>query len=464
LLAVSRAVWLPAAVGALVGVVVFVLARDVLIDDSYITLAYARTFAEHGVWGMQPQLPGNAATSPLNVLLLAAVIVPTGQPVLAAGVLLVLALAVSGAALGGICAQLDRSHWPAVAGVALVAVNPLLVSVIGMETHLAIALVAVLAWTVLARKPHLAGVACGLLLLTRADLAGFGLAAAVAILVTVDFRRALAFIGITGLVSLPWSVLSWFWLGSAVPDTMVIKLGESMGDRTFANGLYYFFEAYPFAVAASLIPPALGVLVLLGGWRRVAVPLHLVLGVGGLLHAGTYLLLNTAPYQWYYGPAIGALTMLGAVGAQRASLRTVTLAASLATVALTSVYLVARPWTLTTVSGNWATPTEYRALAERAPAGAVVQSFGEVGTVAYYCTCTVTDRLSDRGWFAEILAQQRAAAGPFERTLLDLNYRHFHTAPRLTPRYEFTFTPDRTGVPATSWRGDQGTMVVAPFR
>jgi hypothetical protein len=245
---------------------------------------------------------------------------------------------------------------------------------------------------------------------------------------------------------------------------MVIKLGESMGDRTFANGLYYFFEAYPFAVAASLVPPVLGVLVLLGGWRRAAAPLHLVLGVGGLLHAGTYLLLNTAPYQWYYGPAIGALTMLGAVGAPRAALRTAALGASVVTVAVTAAYLVARPWTLTTITGNWATPTEYQALAERAPAGAVVQSFGEVGTVAYYCTCTVTDRLSDRGWFAQILAQQRAKAGPLERTLLDLNYRHFHPAPRLTPQYEFTFTPDATGVPATSWRGDQGTMIVKPVR
>jgi hypothetical protein len=51
-----------------------------------------------------------------------------------------------------------------------------------------------------------------------------------------------------------------------------------------------------------------------------------------------------------------------------------------------------------------------------------------------------------------------------ERTLLDLNYRHFHTAPRLTPQLKFTFTPDRNGVPATSWRGDQGTMVVATIR
>jgi hypothetical protein len=455
-------VWLPATVGGLVGAFVFVLARDVLIDDSYITLAYARTFAEHGVWGMQPQLPGNAATSPLNVLLLAVIIVLTGQPVLAAGVLLVAALAVTGAALGGICARLDGSRWSAVVGVTLVAVNPMLVSVIGMETHLAIALVAVLAWTVLARRPYLAGVVCGLLLLTRADLAGFGLAAAVAALVTVGLARALALIGIAGLVSLPWSVLSWFWLGSAVPDTMVIKLGEGMDDRTFANGLYYFFLGYPFAVTVSLIPPAVGVLVLLGGWRRASAPVHLVLGVGGLLHAATYLLLDTAPYQWYYGPAIGSLTMLGAIGAPRASLRTVTVGASVAMVALTAVYLVVRPWTLTTISGNWATPTEYRALAERAPAGAVVQSFGEVGTLAYYCACTVTDRLSDRGWFAEILAQQEARAGPLERALLELNYRNFHPPARLHPRYKFTFTPDPSGVPATSWRGDQGTMVVAP--
>ncbi len=458
----SRAVWLPATVGGLVGAFVFVLARDVLIDDSYITLAYARTFAEHGVWGMQPQLPGNAATSPLNVLLLAAIIVLTGQPVLAAGVLLVASLAVTGAALGGICARLDGSRWSAVVGVTLVAVNPMLVSVIGMETHLAIALVAVLAWTVLARRPYLAGVVCGLLLLTRPDLAGFGLAAAVAVVVTVGLLRALALIGIAGLVSLPWSVLSWFWLGSAVPDTMVIKLGEGMGDRTFANGLYYFFLGYPFAVTASLLPPAVGVLVLLGGWRRASAPVHLVLGVGGLLHAGTYLLLDTAPYQWYYGPAIGSLTMLGAIGAPRASLRTVAVGASVAMVALTAVYLVVRPWTLTTISGNWATPTEYRALAERAPAGAVVQSFGEVGTLAYYCACTVTDRLSDRGWFAEILAQQEARAGPLERALLELNYRNFHPSAPLHPQYKFTFTPDPSGVPATSWRGDQGTMIVAP--
>jgi hypothetical protein len=76
----------------------------------------------------------------------------------------------------------------------------------------------------------------------------------------------------------------------------------------------------------------------------------------------------------------------------------------------------------------------------------------------------VDDRLSDRGWFAAILAKQRASAGPFERALLDLNYRNFDPPAPLTPTYRFAFARDPAGVPATSWRGDQGQMVVVPIR
>jgi hypothetical protein len=52
---------------------VYWLVRDSLIDDSDITLAYARNFAVHFHWGLIPQEMANSATSPLNVLLLAAV-------------------------------------------------------------------------------------------------------------------------------------------------------------------------------------------------------------------------------------------------------------------------------------------------------------------------------------------------------------------------------------------------------
>ena len=56
---------------------------------------------------------------------------------------------------------------------------------------------------------------------------------------------------------------------------------------------------------------------------------------------------------------------------------------------------------------------------------------------------------------------RRRCAGPFGRTLLDLNYRNFHPPALLTPQYRFAFANDPTGL-ATSWRGDQGTMVVQP--
>ena len=60
----------PAAV-AVVSAVVWLGVRGSLIDDSYITLGYARNLAEHFHWGLVGAETANSATSPLNVLLLA---------------------------------------------------------------------------------------------------------------------------------------------------------------------------------------------------------------------------------------------------------------------------------------------------------------------------------------------------------------------------------------------------------
>src|SRR5262249_203364 len=90
---------------------VFLGAHTALIDDSYITLDYARTLADHGQWGLQPGHQANTATSPLNVMLLAGLITLIGRPVVSVGVLLMISLAVTGAALTVICARLERSSW-----------------------------------------------------------------------------------------------------------------------------------------------------------------------------------------------------------------------------------------------------------------------------------------------------------------------------------------------------------------
>jgi hypothetical protein len=91
-----------------------------------------------------------------------------------------------------------------------------------------------------------------------------------------------------------------------------------------------------------------------------------------------------------------------------------------------------------------------------------VESFGEVGTVAYFCDCTVVDRFTDRAQIADLLRAKRTTAGPVVRTLLDWNYYRFKAGPPIQPAYKFAFAEDPTGVHVTSWRPYSGQMVVRP--
>ena len=57
--------------------VLFLLVKDSLTDDAYITLAYAKNLALHLHWGLIPQEVSNTATSPLNLIVLAALTAAT---------------------------------------------------------------------------------------------------------------------------------------------------------------------------------------------------------------------------------------------------------------------------------------------------------------------------------------------------------------------------------------------------
>ena len=264
-----------AALGGLGAALVFLVAHQALIDDAYITLDYARSLAQHGQWALVPGHPANTATSPLNVLLLAGLIVLSGHPVVSVGILLIVSLAATGAALSAICARLERSSWLAAIAVSLLVVNPLLISTIGLETYLGIALIAILGAAVVARRPVAVGLVCGLLVLTRADLAAFALAALIAVIAgsptRTRARRAAQVMGVAGVVALPWFVVSWWWLGSAVPDTLLFKTSETWAGNSFAVGLWHYRLAYPLAVALSVVPAALG-LVVLAVWSAVGDP------------------------------------------------------------------------------------------------------------------------------------------------------------------------------------------------
>ncbi|WP_254897332.1 hypothetical protein [Amycolatopsis sp. Hca4] len=104
----ARGRWLPV-FGAVLAAALFLVVRGSLTDDGYITLAYAKNLAVHGEWGIIPGSPANSATSPLNVLLLAALTLVTRvaggpHPVVALGILTVLC----GGALGWAWQRIGR--------------------------------------------------------------------------------------------------------------------------------------------------------------------------------------------------------------------------------------------------------------------------------------------------------------------------------------------------------------------
>ncbi|MGH3914937.1 MAG: hypothetical protein ACRDTC_16245 [Pseudonocardiaceae bacterium] len=431
-----------AGAGAVAGGVLFLLVHQALIDDAYITLSYARNVAFHLHWGLTEQQTSNTATSPLNVLLLAGITALVRHPLVAVAVVLALTAAAT-AVWSARMARYAGLSWvmPVLTVVALLA-NPLLMSTIGLETLTGAGLVVGLAYYALVGRPVAAGVVSGLLVLARPDLLVFSLVAVLG--VAALRRRAPLVIGVAVLVVLPWHVVSWLLLGSALPDTFLLKVGEKWGNWDVTTGGLLYWLTYPMATALAAAPAALGV-VCLAGWvlpgmrRNVNVPggcaVPVVTGVGGLAHLAVFASLGTAPYHWYYGPAVAALSCCAAFTAAVLLVRAprplgVLVAAPLAVLAFVGTgFAFARgvPWTVAPFTTNWALPGEYARvgadLADRSP-GRVISSPGEIGTLAYFCQCAIVDVFSDRGAMNEVIREREQEVGPVQRWLLRLNYRY----------------------------------------
>src|SRR5689334_6108946 len=161
--------------GALIAAAVFVVARDGLVDDAYITLSYARNVAEHLHWGMIPAEESNTATSPLNVLMLAAatwITALTGdlRPVLGLGILTVALSAAMAAWAAQIARRIDVPTVWSVAVLAVVFANPFVNSSLGLEVVPVAALLTGLTAQAVEGRRIAFGLLAGLLVLTRPDL------------------------------------------------------------------------------------------------------------------------------------------------------------------------------------------------------------------------------------------------------------------------------------------------------
>ena len=434
---------------ALLAVGAFWLVHQALIDDAYITLSYARNLATRLHWGLIATEPANAATSPLNVLLLGAAtaLLRLGggvHPEWALGVVFV-GCAVALAWWWSRVAEALRLPLLAPAlGVALVLLNPFVLAATGLEVLLIPAVLVGMLAAGVRGQPLTFGVLAGLAALTRLDLVVFVPPLALA---SAGVRRRLPrAVGASVAVSLPWFAWSWWHFGSAIPDTFVIKtLQGSFGAWTFANGPLLYLKAYTLATAVTFIPALLGVAALLG-WaigrllrRNTARPElapAVALGVAGSAYHLVYMLLGVPPYHWYYVPSFVALStslcvLLGAAFRGGKVLRRLVAAPGLALViCLVAGNLAADvrggvPWRVSLVSSNWATPAEYarigRQLGERIGFATVIAP-GEIGTLAYFCHCSIVDPFADRGRVVPLIDKRIVTAGPAVGALLKLNY------------------------------------------
>ncbi|MGW4525301.1 hypothetical protein [Amycolatopsis sp. NPDC004378] len=455
----TRATALPV-LGAVLGAAAFLLVRESLTDDAYITLAYAKNLAVHGEWGLIPGAPANSATSPLNVLLLGALTFCTRvaggpHPVVALGILTVLCGGVLGWAWQRIGRKLALPPAAGVLGVALVLLNPFVLSAIGLEVLLIPAVLLVLTVFALEGRPLPFGVAAGLAVLTRLDLVVF-----VVVMAPAIRRRLLPAAGVAVLTAAPWFVVSWVVFGSFVPDTLAIKQTQVgvFAPWTYTTGPVMYYLGQPVTVLVTFVPAVLGV-VALGAWAAARFAVRwpefpalgpvAALGAGGVLYFVVYSFLDVGPFHWYYVAPVTAtgtfaVAAFGTWYAQTRRRPALRPGPPLLSLGLTGLLVLGAaaidvaqgvPWPSPVIFGNWASAQDYarvgKALGARLD-GASVASPGEIGTLAYYCECAIIDEFSDRGHAKELVRQRIAAAGPLTSLALRVNYHWLDRS--ITPR------------------------------
>jgi hypothetical protein len=438
-----------AALGALLGGLLFLVAYKGMPDDSYITLDYARNVVEHGHWGLTEFRDANSATSPLNVWLLAGGILVTGRPVIAVGLVLVLTTAVTAVWAAGLARSVGvRPAVLAATTVGLLVTSPVFASVVGMESFLVAATLVGVARYAADRRAVPAGIVTGLAVLTRPDLA-----LPAVVLVAVLFlawsprrpRRAVTAVGVGALVALPWHVWSWFVLGSFVPDSLIIKTGGAFPNgEVFGNGPLFMAERWPLpmlfiglVVAAGVVSLVVAVVALVRGRGRLLDRVVVAAGLAGLAHYGAYTAMGVSSYIWYYCPSLALFTLCAALGAADLGVRRTGAAlAGLAVVAGAAAGLqvgLGMPWRSPALFGNWGTAQDYvnagTELGRTLGPGETVQAPGEIGTLAFACRCDIVDQFSDRARLMALVDQREADASPLGRVLLQVNFLHAERPP-----------------------------------
>ncbi|MDL5154673.1 hypothetical protein [Actinomycetospora termitidis] len=446
-----------AVVGLVLGVAMAWTTRGALLDDAFISLDYARNVAAGGCWCVNTGMPSNTATSPLWVLLLSLPMLALG-PVAALGAASAVAMAMLAGTVAALAHRLGLSTLAGPLAAVLVATSPLMQASIGLESLLAVALIALGAHEVAAGRIMTIGVVAGALVLVRPDLAIVSV-----VLIAVRWRYAAMTVPIAAVAVAPWLVVSLLWFGTVLPDTLIWKQSQSegLGGHFFGDAVIVFARIWPavtwLGMGAGVAGFGAGLWLFMQARSRGPV---VALGVGAAAHLSVLWTLHVAPYPWYPAPAAGVgMTLLALSVATPASGRWLGLAASAVLVVTGGAYSARHDYVAlgSPLNYNRATPSQYAAIVDQVPTGAVVESADELGAFAFFCgdRCAVLDPLSDRGRLAPILSA-RLASSPALRML----YPGYE--PDTPRRADHRVVLGKGGVTTFSGYGGTSTMDVRP--
>jgi hypothetical protein len=417
------------------------------IDDAFITLSYASTLAKYGVWGMAPDLTSNAATSPLNVMLLSLVIKVFRDPLVSLWLFNVLLGLLIYTSLRYFSLKIFGGELFGILTTALLLTNPLLNSTQGLESYLLIALVLLACQLWDMQWYRLLGLVLGGLFLTRPDGLAVAAVFVALLLVRKQWTPVLQVAAFFLLPVLPWLGYSWYHLGSLVPDTLLIKLSEAWGNYSFVLGLLAHWKKTPTAVLLSVaLAPALLYLrpsrplsLHLTGPRA---SLFMGLGAYAVLHFVAYSCLRVPPYHWYYAVEISAVVVFGSLALHDASAtyRSTNLAIVAVMIAVSAGFVLsmATGKKVAALSTNWGTPDQYKDMAvwinQHVP-DKRIRIDSELGTLQYYTNADMINEFSDRTPLVKLLAKPHSH---IQGALLRWNYRHLHIENFSDIRHELT--------------------------
>jgi hypothetical protein len=286
-------------------------------DDAYITYRYARNLALGRGFVFNIGDPVLGTTTPLYALLLAGLsLIWSDIPVLS-HYIGVLAWALCVPVIYGI-GRIGSHETVGIAAAAFIALNPLILGVLGMETALYVLLVLLAFYLYLKGLSTWAAVCAGLAFLTRWD--GILVIGVLLFAEMLKHReRFLKMCLVCAAIIVPWLVYSCATFGSIFPNTFWAKMGQGWneglgGDEigTFGRGMLLTAKSAYAENRLFLLLPVFWVIGLFSVFYLRVKWWPILLWTAA--YTVGYFALGLLRFPWYYPPLVPGLALLAAQG------------------------------------------------------------------------------------------------------------------------------------------------------